>query len=165
MRYINLINNNFLRSICSKIKLLGWLIDNKTTIVNKFSRSRCCRLIPLNENVGVRPIEVGEVMRCVIGKAINWVLKEDIQEAAGPLQTATGLKAGAEAAIHSMRAIFEDNSTEAIILVDASNALNSLNRKVALHNIQITCHTFSYILINPYRNPSRMIIFRQVKAH
>ena len=97
-------------------------------------------------------------MRRVIGKAINWILKEDIQEAAGPLQTDTGFKVGAEAAIYSMRTIFVDNSTEAIILVDASNAFNSLNRKVALHNIQITCHTFSYILINTYRNPSTMII-------
>ena len=95
-------------------------------------------------------------MRCVIGKT-----SPDgghSQEAAGPLQTATGLKAGAEAAINSMRFIFEDPSSEAIILVDTSNAFNSLNRKVALHNSQITCHSFSYILINTYRNPSRMII-------
>ena len=119
---------------------------------NSIDALTCCRLIPLNKNPGVRPIGIGEVMRRVIGKTINWILKEDIQEAAGPLQTATGLKAGAEAAIHSMRTIFEDPSTEAVILVDASNAFNSLNRKVALHNIQITCHSFSYILINTYRN-------------
>ena len=92
-----------------------------------------------------------------MGKAINWILREDIQEAAGSLQTATGLKAGAEAAIHAMRTIFEDPATEGVILVDASNAFNSLNRRVALHNIQISC-PFSRILINTYRIPSRMII-------
>ena len=37
-----------------------------------------------------------------MGKAINWILKDNILESAGPLQTATGLKAGAEAAVHSM---------------------------------------------------------------
>ena len=56
-----------------------------------------------------------------------------------------------------MRTIFEDPTTEGIILVDASNAFNSLNRRVALHNIQISC-PFSRILINTYRIPSRMII-------
>ena len=35
-----------------------------------------------------------------------------MQESAGPLQTATGLRAGAEAAIHSVQLIFEDSLTE-----------------------------------------------------
>ena len=61
-----------------------------------------CRLIALNKNLGVRPIGVGEILRRIIGKTIAWTLKDDIQEAAGRLQTATGLKNGAEAAIHSM---------------------------------------------------------------
>ena len=56
------------------------------------------------------------------------------------------------------RIIFEDSSIEAIILVDANNAFNSINRKVALHNIQVTCPSFSKILINTYRSPSRLII-------
>ena len=46
-----------------------------------------------------------------MGKAKNWIFKEDIQEVAGSLQTATGLKAGAEAAIDGMRAIYEDLTT------------------------------------------------------
>ena len=61
-----------------------------------------CRLIALNKNLGVRPIGVGEILRRIIGKTIAWTLKNDIQEAAGRLQTAAGLKNGAEAAIHSM---------------------------------------------------------------
>ena len=67
-----------------------------------------CRLIPLdkdpgNTNIQIRPIGVGEVMRRIIGKTISWSLSGEIQEAAGPLQVSTGLKAGAEAAIHSMK--------------------------------------------------------------
>ena len=50
-----------------------------------------------------------------------------------------------------MREIFNDEQTEAVILVDASNAFNSLNRQVALHNIRIICPAFSPILINTYR--------------
>ena len=55
------------------------------------------RLIALKKNPGVRPIGVGKILRRIIGKTIAWTLKDDIQEAAGPLQTGTGLKNGAEA--------------------------------------------------------------------
>ena len=40
-------------------------------------------------------------LRRIVGKTINWVLNPDIQQAAGPLQVSTGLKGGAEAAIHA----------------------------------------------------------------
>ena len=104
------------------------------------------------------PLGIGEVLRQTIGKTINWVLKDDIQEAAASLQTATGLKVGSEAAIHSKRAISKDPSTEGVILVDATNNFNSLNRKVALHNTQTACPSFRHILINYYRTFSGMII-------
>ena len=56
------------------------------------------------------------------------------------------------------RTIFEDTSTEGVIPVDASSAFNSLNRKVAPHDVRVACPPFSYILINTYRISSRMII-------
>ena len=39
--------------------------------------------------------------------------------------------------IHTMRSIFQDSETKAVLVVDANNAFNSLNRKGALHNISI----------------------------
>ena len=48
------------------------------------------------------------------------------------LKVSTGLKSGAEADIHAMKKIFEEDNTDADILVDAANAFN---RKTALHNI------------------------------
>ena len=102
--------------------------------------------------------EVREVPNRIIGKAIAWSLRTEIQEAAGPLQVSSGLKGGSEAAIHAMRDIFENDATDAVILVDASNAFNRLNRQVALHNIQYLCHPFSQVLINTYRTSSRLFI-------
>ena len=64
---------------------------------------------------------------------------EEIQEAVGALQVCAGNQAGSEAAIHAMRETFEDPCTEAALLVDASNAFKTLNRKVALLNIQKRC--------------------------
>ena len=117
-----------------------------------------CRLIPLNKNPGVRPIGVGEVLRRIVGKTIAWSLQEEIQHAAGPLQMSSGLKGGSEAAIHAMRKIFEDDTTDAVILVDASNAFNRLNRQAALHNIQYICPPLALTLINTYRNPARLFV-------
>ena len=123
-----------------------------------------CRLIPLDKGntkdgkPGVRPVGVREVLRRLVGKLLIGVIKEDITEAAGPLQTCTGIKAGIEAAIHAMRRVFEDANTEAILLVDAENAFNKLNRDVALNNIKELCPTFHRYLQNTYQSPAQLII-------
>ena len=122
-----------------------------------------CRLIPLDKapddpQLQIRPIGVGEVLRRIVGKAISWSLSVEMQVAAGPLQVSTGLQGGAEAAIHSMKTIFHEEATDAIILVDAENAFNRLNRQVALHNMQYLCPPFATILINTYRVPARLFV-------
>ena len=63
--------------------------------------------------------------------------------AAGLLQNCIGYSAGAEVAIHAMAQILDDDRTDEILLVDASN-------------IQITCPEISMYIINTYRSPSRL---------
>jgi ribonuclease HI len=87
-------------------------------------------------NPGVRPIGIGEILRRLVGKLVVGHIRQDIIDAAGPLQTCAGLKAGIEASIHAMRRVYEEETTEGILLVDAENAFNNLNRQVALHNIK-----------------------------
>ena len=121
------------------------------------------RLIPLNKTPGeidpqVRPIGVGEVLRRIVGKTISWALSDYVQAAGGSLQVSTGLKGGAEAAIHAMKDVFDNESTDGIILVDAENAFNKINRQVALHNVQYLCPPFAPVLINTYRKPTRLFI-------
>ena len=55
---------------------------------------------------------------------------------AGNLQLCAGQASGCEAAAQAIRDIFEEQSTDALLLIDADNAFNSLNRKVLLHNIR-----------------------------
>ena len=50
-----------------------------------------------------------------------------------------------------MRRIYEDPATEGILLIDASNAFNSLNRKAALNNIKYTCPEFSCLILSNYQ--------------
>ena len=118
-----------------------------------------CRLIPLVKKPGIRPIGVGEVLRRIVGKeTIAGFLKEEIKETADPLQVCAGQSAGSEAAIHAMGQVFVEEGTDGILLIDASNAFNQLNRSVALHNIQITCKEMSLYIINTYRSSSRLFI-------
>ena len=43
-------------------------------------------------------------------------------------------------------------------MVDADNAFNRLNRKVALWNIQFTCPVLKCVIINTYRKDSSIFI-------
>ena len=60
-----------------------------------------CRLIPLNKHTGVRPIGICEVVRRIVSKAILFVIKGDIQEAAGSCQLCGGQIAGTEATVYT----------------------------------------------------------------
>lgn len=87
------------------------------------------RLILLDKGNGeVRPIGVGEVIRRVIGKCVTKVTEQNIVDGCGSFQVCAGLTSGGEAAIHAMKSIFEADDTDAVLLIDASNAFNSLNR-------------------------------------
>ena len=64
----------------------------------------------------------------------------DIQDTAGSVQLCAGQIAGVEAAVHAVQESFQQDATEAVLLVDASNAFNSLNRDAALHKIYLPLH-------------------------
>ena len=57
----------------------------------------------------------------MVSKTMVWNFEREIKEPAGPLQTCTGHGAGAETAIHAIRQIFEEESSDAVLLIDASN--------------------------------------------
>ena len=79
-------------------------------------------------------IWVGDVLQRIDGKVIASVLKENVIKCTGTLYVCTGQETVIEAAIHSMNMTYEDENTDAILLVDASNAFNSLNRQSFLHS-------------------------------
>jgi len=86
------------------------------------------------------------------------VSKGDVVEASGSLQLCAGQKSGSEAAIHAMYAIFEADDTDAVLLIDASNAFNALNRAISLHNIRVLCPVIAAYVINTYRKSARLFI-------
>ena len=142
------------------------LCNALSTLARKLATTTChhlgaltaCRLIPLDKKPGCRPIGIGEVIRRILSKCIMAVVKDDVRKAAGNLQVCAGQQAGGEAAIHAMREIFSDDQCEAVLLVDAKNAFNTMNRKTMLHNIRIKCPSLATFVENTYSVPSDMYV-------
>ena len=81
------------------------------------------------------------------------VVKGDVQESVGSLQVCAGQAGGCEAAIHAMLTMYEEEETNAVLLIDAANAFNSINRKVMLRNIERICpiaFTYAYNCYSPH---------------
>ena len=117
-----------------------------------------CRLIALDKCPGVRPIGIGDTARRIVAKAVLQITRGDVQEATGSSQLCASQIAGCEAAVHYIQGSFHDSETEAALLVDATNAFNSVNRMAALHNIRLLCPSMATILINCYRSPTELFI-------
>ena len=112
------------------------------------------RLIALDKCPGVHPIGVGECSCRVPGHVMglvtgcNW----EAQSACGAEQLACGMQSGIEGAVHAMSALYSDHSDDGwgFLLMDATNAFNSVNRAAALWNARILCPSCSCFLFNTY---------------
>ena len=72
----------------------------------------------------------------IIRKFVMHVTKPDVIDASGSLQVCAGHKSRSEAAIHAMSSISDADEMDAVLLIDASNAFNALNRAVLLSSLQ-----------------------------
>ena len=111
------------------------------------------RLISLTSAQG---IGIRETFRRKVGKCLSWELKTAIQIAAGPLQVCTGQKSGSEAAVQFTRE--QSEALSAVILIDASNTFNSVNRQALLHNVRVLFPELSMIAINMYRKSCGLFV-------
>jgi hypothetical protein len=84
--------------------------------------------------------------------------REDILQSVGSLQACAGHEAGCEAAVHAMQRIFNEEDTDAVLLIDATNAFNSVNRNAFFHDITVVCPTLAIYVKNCYTNTSRLFI-------
>ena len=57
-----------------------------------------------------------------------------------------------------MHNVFQDEQSEAVLIVDATNAFNSLNRQTALQNIHYLCPSLATVIANTYREDIQLFI-------
>ena len=113
------------------------------------------RLIQLDQKPGLRTIGVREVLRRIAGKAVMMLHKKDVTKSAQSLQLSAGEETGSEATIHATINIFADIDMDAVLLISAENAFNSMNYKLMLHNLKFVYPIIAVYIINCYATPSR----------
>ena len=93
-------------------------------------------------------------------KVMVEVTEDDVKISCNSDQLCSGIKAGIEGAIHSIRQLFEDkcDSGFGLFLSDADNAFNSISRSVALWNARVLWVRCSRFLYNSYRGFAILII-------
>ena len=143
------------RKLCTEKLVLKTNGIHMTSSIEAFLANR---LVPLDKCPGLRPIGIGEVLRRISGKVFMSVVKGDIQESVGSLQVCAGQAGGCEAAIHAMRTLYEDDDTDAVLLIDAANAFNSINRKTMLKNIERICPISFIYAYNCYAPHARLFV-------
>ena len=80
----------------------------------------------------MRPIAVGEVLRCLIAKCLASEAKSEAVELFDCLQLGVGISGGAEAIIHSSKITYDNivsaQPDEGVLQIDFQNAFNSVKR-------------------------------------
>ena len=109
------------------------------------------RLIALDKCPGVRPMGIGETLWSVIGKAVCYATRVDVELACGSDQLCGSVKSGIEGAIHAMTSLFLQHGATSgwgVLLMDVSNAFNSLNRVALLWNVRVLWPCCSQFIFN-----------------
>ena len=90
-------------------------------------------------------------------KTICLVTREDVEDICGSDQLCACTQCALEGAIHAANNLFNENEW-GLLLVDARNAFNSLNRSSLLWNVRVLWPRASRFIYNTYKGHSPLII-------
>ena len=90
-------------------------------------------------------------------KVVVTHIETDTITSVGSLQVCVGQEAGYESIIHAMHTIYEDQTYESVLLVDASNAFDSIKRNIFLY-VTIVCPVIAMYVEKCYSTHTQLSI-------
>ena len=118
-------------------------------------------LASIKKDGGLRPIAVGEVLRCLTAKCLARASNREANCILAPLQVGVGVPGGTEAAIHALRNTQKNVSTQDsdkwVLLLDFANAFNSIDREIMQSEVQSRLPGLSAWFQFCYSNPSSLL--------
>ena len=122
----------------------------------KAKREIALRKLP----AGVRPIGVGELCDRCADKTMLEVTGDDMKNVCSTYQLCSGIKSGMEGAIHAIRQLYQEKCDDGfgLLLMDASNAFQTISRAAALWNARVLWSRCARFLFNSYRGYALLII-------
>lgn len=90
------------------------------------------------------------------------VTGDEVRGACRQNQLCGGLSGGIEGAVHVMNSMFEENATDnskwGLLLVDAKNAFNAVNRIIALWYARMYWPSCARFLFNTYKGQAELVL-------
>ena len=84
----------------------------------------------------VRPIAVGETLRCLVAELLRRSVRQEARDYLFPLKLGVGVQSGAEAAVHAAWQWADRNDVVGRSCAGFSNAFNSVCRKAVLQAVR-----------------------------
>jgi hypothetical protein len=109
---------------------------------------------------GVRPLGIREPLYRLLAKMVLRQCVGEAEEVCGADNVCAGQRAGVEAAAHCMRGLLaEGGDDDVVLLADAENAFNLLNRQAALWTIRLLWPSAAMFIFNCYRGPTDVVVW------
>ena len=116
------------------------------------------RLIALPKcNGDVRPIAIGECLRCITARVICRQKREAFADYFCPMQHGVSTPSGSELVAHHIKLLLERNNDWVAIKTDVKNAFNSISRKELLQQCRSTFQDISKHVYQMYFDFSSLV--------
>ncbi|CAH0407375.1 unnamed protein product [Chilo suppressalis] len=136
-------------------------LSNETVPRSQIQALMSSRLVALDKCPCMRPIGIGECLRRILSKCMIEATSSEVTEACGQLQLCSGLSSGIEGAVHAMKDAFQKEchprSNWGMLLVDANNAFNAVNRQLELWQARIHWPHCARFLYNTYNGHAELV--------
>ena len=119
-------------NLCKHVARFAKRLATSTIPADDLIAYNSCRLATLDKRPGVRPIGIGEVLSLITERIIVECIRRDLTSLCGNMQLFLCQKCSIEHAIHSLSHNFDGPENEAILLIDAKNALYIISVRLRL---------------------------------